>query len=63
MLQKLVLAIGVVVAFSSCHSTSYHSDEPIVEVPFTEVHVTDHFWAPRIEVKPDCLYPFRFQAV
>ena len=62
MLQKLVLAIGVVVAFSSCHSTSYHSDEPIVEVPFTEVHVTDHLGTP-YRGEPDCLYPFRFQAV
>ncbi|WP_337813670.1 glycoside hydrolase family 127 protein, partial [Parabacteroides johnsonii] len=61
MLQKLVLAIGVVVAFSSCHSTSYHSDEPIVEVPFTEVHVTDHFWAPRIEVNRTVSIPSAFR--
>ena len=61
MLQKLVLAIGVVVAFSFCHSTSYHSDEPIVEVPFTEVHVTDHFWAPRIEVNRTVSIPSAFR--
>ncbi|WP_456088021.1 glycoside hydrolase family 127 protein [Parabacteroides sp.] len=61
MLQKLVLAIGVTVALGACHSTSYHSDEPIVEVPFTEVHVTDHFWAPRIEVNRTVSIPSAFR--
>ena len=63
MLQKLVLAIGVVVAFSSCHSTSYHSDEPIVEVPFYRGACDGSFLGTPYRGEPDCLYPFRFQAV
>lgn len=61
MLKKLVLATGIAVAFSSCHSTSRQSDEPIVEVPFTGVHVTDHFWAPRIEVNRTVSIPSAFR--
>ena len=31
------------------------------EVPFTEVHVTDHFWAPRIEVNRTVSIPSAFR--
>lgn len=59
--EKIVLAIGMVVVLGACHSTSYYSDEAIVEVPFTEVHVTDHFWAPRIEVNRTVSIPSAFR--
>ena len=31
---------------------------PIQEVPFTQVHLNDSFWSPRIEIKSYGLYPF-----
>lgn len=33
----------------------------IVEVPFTQVHVTDRFWAPRIEVNRTVSIPSAFR--
>jgi DUF1680 family protein len=36
-------------------------DYPVKPVPFTSVHVTDAFWAPRIETNRKVTIPFAFQ--
>jgi hypothetical protein len=36
-------------------------DYPVRPVPFTAVHLTDTFWAPRIEVNRTETIPFAFQ--
>src|SRR3954465_15535613 len=36
-------------------------DYPVRPVPFTAVHVTDAFWAPRIETNRKVTIPFAFQ--
>src|SRR5438477_10575601 len=36
-------------------------DYPVKPVPFTAVHVTDGFWAPRIETNRKVTIPFAFQ--
>jgi DUF1680 family protein len=36
-------------------------DYPVKPVPFTSVHVTDGFWAPRIEINRKVTIPFAFQ--
>src|SRR5215471_4743610 len=36
-------------------------DYPVKPVPFTAVHVTDAFWAPRIETNRKVSIPFAFQ--
>src|SRR3954465_5262267 len=36
-------------------------DYPVKPVPFTAVHVTDAFWAPRIETNRKVTIPFAFQ--
>src|SRR5215472_12198959 len=36
-------------------------DYPVKPVPFTAVHVTDSFWAPRIETNRKVTIPFAFQ--
>src|SRR4051794_14997025 len=36
-------------------------DYPVKPVPFTAVHVTDTFWAPRIETNRKITIPFAFQ--
>jgi len=36
-------------------------DYPVKPVPFTAVHLTDHFWAPRIEINRTVTIPFAFQ--
>ena len=40
---------------------SDHRDYPVQPVPFTAVHLTDVFWAPRIEVNRTETVPFAFQ--
>src|SRR5271166_1857751 len=47
-----VLASGVVLA---------QGDYPVKPVPFTAVHVTDGFWAPRIEINRTVTIPFAFR--
>jgi uncharacterized protein len=36
-------------------------DYPFQPVPFTQVHLTDHFWAPRIETNRTVTIPFAFE--
>jgi DUF1680 family protein len=36
-------------------------DYPIQPVPFTDVHLTDSFWAPRIQTNSDVTIPYAFQ--
>ena len=63
MLKKLLFASVSVVGLFACQSNPdrYTSNEPIVEVPFTEVHLTDNFWAPRIEVNRTVSIPSAFK--
>lgn len=35
--------------------------DPILEVPFTKVHVEDHFWAPRMEINRTISIPSAFK--
>lgn len=42
-------------------ATQLSRDYPVKPVPFTAVHVTDVFWAPRIEVNRTVSIPFAFQ--
>jgi len=36
-------------------------DYPVKPVPFTAVHITDLFWAPRIEINRTVSIPFAFK--
>jgi hypothetical protein len=42
-------------------TASAASDYPVKPVPFTAVHVTDRFWAPKIETNRKVTIPFAFQ--
>ena len=63
MLKDLLFTSIPVIGFFACQSIpdKYTSTEPIVEVPFTEVHLTDNFWAPRIEVNRTVSIPSAFK--
>lgn len=57
-IMGLMLAAGAV---ASCGSNVYTSPEaPVKEVPFTAVHITDNFWAPRIETNRTVSIPSAF---
>ena len=54
---------AVLVALLSCGDakTPYEpSDAPIVQVPFTNVHLNDAFWAPRVEINRTVSIPSAF---
>ncbi len=52
----MVLALAV-----SCHSPEANPDYPFQPVPFTQVQLSDGFWAPRIETNRAVTIPFAFQ--
>lgn len=61
MLKKIVFASALVIGFSSCDPMNENEQAgPITEVPFTEVRLTDNFWAPRIETNRTVSIPSAF---
>ena len=50
MMTKKLLFIGFALAsLYSCNNSYVKPDEQIEEVNFTQVHLNDNFWSPRIE--------------
>ena len=46
-----------VLGITSCTKPAYQQpDAPIQEVPFTQVHINDGFWLPRIETNRTVLF-------
>lgn len=62
MLKETLLTSTLIVGLAACGGSSaiYTSTEPIYEVPFTQVHLTDQFWAPRIETNRTVSIPSAF---
>lgn len=50
-------AIGITTIVSAKNKTI----EPILQVPFTQVHFNDNFWAPRIEINRTVSIPSAFK--
>jgi len=49
-MKRCLLLAGWLMGLISCQPSGDGSGFPsIKEVPFTDIHLTDHFWAPRIE--------------
>lgn len=59
----LILMSGLVVlGTASCSKPTYKQpDAPIQEVPFTQVHINDRFWSPRIETNRTVSIPSAFR--
>ena len=47
-LQKVWSSIAII-SVCACSTPYTQPDAPIKEVPFTQVHLDDNFWSPRIE--------------
>ena len=45
-----LVSVAVSAGASKPNHTYRHSGMAIQEVPFTRVHLSDHFWSPRIEI-------------
>jgi len=57
--STLILAVSTGIAMAG--SAKLQQDYPIKPVPFTAVHLTDQFWAPRIETNRTETIPFAFE--
>lgn len=61
MKHKLPLLLGgMVVGLCACHKPYIQPDASIQEVPFTQVHLHDDFWVPRIETNRTVSIPSAF---
>lgn len=55
----MIFSLGALAAFAAAPQTP--RDYPVKPVPFADVHLTDGFWAPRIEINRAVTIPFAFQ--
>lgn len=61
MKNKMPLLLGcMVVGLYACNKPYTQPNAPIKEVPFTQVHLHDDFWAPRIETNRTISIPSAF---
>lgn len=62
MKNKLLILFGcIAVGICSCDKPYIQPDAPINEVPFTQVHLNDAFWSPRIETNRRVSIPSAFR--
>jgi hypothetical protein len=60
--SNLLAECAMILSLVACSSGSYTApDAPVKEVPFTQVHIEDSFWAPRIEVNRTVSIPSAFK--
>lgn len=60
-MKKTLMMLGLAGTLLACQSVDTNSDYTYKDVPFTQVHFTDRFWAPRIETIRSVTVPFAFQ--
>src|ERR1700728_2276374 len=59
--MKAIVVLVLAACAISMAQTAPQRDYPVKPVPFTAVHVTDGFWAPRIETNRTVTTPFAFK--
>ncbi len=61
-IARFIFFIGIfLILFSVYRKAGTQTDYPFQPVPFTEVHITDQFWAPRLETNQKVTIPYAFQ--
>jgi len=63
MKKRIVNVISVMAATGATtfSAAQLRNDYPIQPVPFTQVHVTDNFWAPKIRVNAEVTIPYTLE--
>ena len=62
LLLSVLATAAATLTISSCTPKTYtQPDAPIQEVPFTQVHIQDRFWSPRIETNRTVSIPSAFR--
>ncbi len=59
--KKIILGCVALLGLSACSKPYSAPDAPVKEVSFTKVHLTDNFWAPRIETNRTVSIPSAFR--
>lgn len=59
-MKKVLMMLGLAGSLLACKATDIHSDYTYKNVPFSQVHFTDNFWAPRIETIRSVTVPYAF---
>jgi len=57
-LSKITTAVAFFVTLAASHLYAQQTDYPIQPVPFTQVHVKDKFWEPKMEVNANITIPY-----
>lgn len=60
-LRQILWSSIILPCICACNSTYTPPDAPISEVPFTQVHLEDSFWTPRIETNREVSIPSAFK--
>ena len=61
-MRRLTLVLAILITSVTVHSDGERSGGyPIASVPFTDVRLTDDFWAPRLETNRTVTIPFGFE--
>ncbi len=59
--RKTLLILPVLFILSCAPKENHLNDYPILPVPFTQVSVSDNFWAPRIRMNSEVTIPIAFK--
>ena len=60
MLRLVLAACSSLLLQNDCFA-QLKNDYPIQPVVFTQVHVTDHFWAPKIKINAEVTIPYTLE--
>ena len=61
-IARVLLSISLIfLVFTACKKSGTQKDYPFQPINFTEVHITDQFWAPRMETNQKITIPYAFQ--
>lgn len=59
--MQIVWSSIAIISVCACSTPYTQPDAPIKEVPFTQVHLDDNFWSPRIETNRTVSIPSAFK--
>ena len=60
-IQKNFCVLTFILCANTCITAQIQQKPAISQVPFTNVHITDHFWAPRIATNRNVSIPSAFR--